>query len=120
VAGQGRPRKVKAQIDVTDPLEVASASAVTDQPAPPPTHCKVDNAPGKIDQSHLMFDVDRQCGDNLTGQVTFDRGQASRENCGQISSRSQYTILKCIYSDIKFEIFYWFGKMGRQNAEFSA
>jgi Protein of unknown function (DUF968) len=60
---RGRPRKVKAQIDVTDPSEVASASAVTDQPAPPPTHCQVDNAPGKIDQSHPMFGEPRRLRD---------------------------------------------------------
>ena len=58
---RGRPRKVKAEVDVTDPSQVASASPVTDQPAP--THSEFDNTPGKIDKSQLTFGEPRRLRD---------------------------------------------------------
>jgi hypothetical protein len=57
---RGRPRKVKAQIDVTDPSQIASPSTVTDQS---PTRSQVDNAPGKIDKSRLTFGEPRRLRD---------------------------------------------------------
>jgi hypothetical protein len=60
---RGRPRKVKAQVEVTDPSQIASVSAVNDQPGPPSTHSQVDYAPGKIDKSQLTFGEPRRLRD---------------------------------------------------------
>jgi Putative HNHc nuclease len=52
---RGRPRKVKAQVDVTDPSQIASVPAIADYPAPPSTDLQADAAPAKIDKSQLTF-----------------------------------------------------------------
>jgi hypothetical protein len=60
---RGRPRKVKAPIDVTDPSPTPSASAITDNPAPPFTPIKTEAAPAKIDKSQLTFGEPRRLRD---------------------------------------------------------
>jgi hypothetical protein len=50
-----RPRKVKAQIDVTDPSQIASVPAIADYPGPPSTDLQAHAVPAKIDKSQLTF-----------------------------------------------------------------
>jgi len=57
---RGRPRKVKASIDVTEPSIIASASANADNPAPPSTHLQADAAPAKIQKSELAISEPRR------------------------------------------------------------
>jgi hypothetical protein len=60
---RGRPRTVKAPIDVTDPSPTPSASALTDNPAPPFTPIQTEAAPAKIDKSQLTFGEPRRLRD---------------------------------------------------------
>jgi hypothetical protein len=59
---RGRPRKVKAPIDVTEPT-IPPVSAIADNPAPPSTHPQANSAPAKIDKSQLTFGEPRRLRD---------------------------------------------------------
>jgi hypothetical protein len=60
---RGRPRKVKAPIDVTDPSPTLSVSAIADNPTPPFTPLRAEAAPAKIDESQLTFGEPRRIRD---------------------------------------------------------
>jgi ERF superfamily len=60
---RGRPKKVKAPIDVTEPSPIPLVSAIADNPAPPSTHPQADSAPAKIDKSQLTFGEPRRLRD---------------------------------------------------------
>jgi hypothetical protein len=57
---KGRPRKVKAPIEVFEPSMIASASAIADNPAPPSAHLQADAAPAKIQKSELAISEPRR------------------------------------------------------------
>jgi ERF superfamily len=57
---RGRPRKVKAPIDLTEAPPIPSASAIADNPAPPSTHLHVDAAPAKIQKNELTISEPRR------------------------------------------------------------
>jgi hypothetical protein len=57
---RGRPRKVKAPIDVTEPSMIASASANAANPPPPSAHLQTDTTPAKIQKSELTISEPRR------------------------------------------------------------
>jgi len=57
---RGRPRKVKAPIEVTEPSLIPSVSVVADNPAPSSTHLQADAAPAKIQKSELAISEPRR------------------------------------------------------------
>ena len=59
---RGRPRKVKAPIDVTEPSTIPPILAVADHIAPPSSRLRV-GAPAKIDKSQLTFGEPRRLRD---------------------------------------------------------
>ena len=59
---RGRPRKVKAPIDVAEPSTIPPVLAVADPAAPPSSPLRVD-APAKIDKSQLTFGEPRRLRD---------------------------------------------------------
>jgi hypothetical protein len=60
---RGRPKKVKAPIDVTEPSPIPLVSAIADNPAPPSTHPQAGSAPANIDKSQLTFGEPRRLRD---------------------------------------------------------
>ena len=59
---RGRPRKVKARIDVTEPSTIPPVLAVADHTVPPSSHLRAE-APAKIDKSQLTFGEPRRLRD---------------------------------------------------------
>ena len=57
---RGRPRRVKAPIDLTEAPPIPLASAIADNPAPPSTHPHADAAPAKIQKSELTISEPRR------------------------------------------------------------
>ena len=57
---RGRPRKVQAPIDVTEPSMIASASANADNPASLSTRHQTDTTPAKIEKSELAISEPRR------------------------------------------------------------
>jgi hypothetical protein len=57
---RGRPRKVKAPIDATEPLLIPSVSVVADNPMSPSTQPQADAAPAKIQKSELAISEPRR------------------------------------------------------------
>jgi len=57
---RGRPRRVKAPIDLTEAPPIPLASAIADNPAPPSTHLHADAAPAKIQKSELTISEPRR------------------------------------------------------------
>jgi hypothetical protein len=60
---RGRPRKVKAPIDSTEPPAILSSPVIADNAAPPSAHHQTDAAPAKIDKSQLTFGEPRRLRD---------------------------------------------------------
>jgi hypothetical protein len=57
---RGRPRKVKAPIDATEPSLIPSVSVVADNPVSPSTQPQADAAPTKIQKSELAISEPRR------------------------------------------------------------
>jgi hypothetical protein len=57
---RGRPRKVKAPIDATEPSPIPSVSVVADNPVSPSTQPQADAAPAKIQKSELTISEPRR------------------------------------------------------------
>jgi hypothetical protein len=60
---RGRPRKIKAPIEVTEPSPIPTVPAMADNPVPHSPHLQADAAPGKIDKSQLTFGEPRRLRD---------------------------------------------------------
>jgi hypothetical protein len=57
---RGRPRKVKAPIDVAEPSRLPSVSVVADNPVSPSTQPQADAAPAEIQKSELTISEPRR------------------------------------------------------------
>jgi hypothetical protein len=57
---RGRPRQVKAPIDVIESSPIPSASTIAENPAAPPTHVQAGAAPAKIRKSELTISEPRR------------------------------------------------------------
>jgi ERF superfamily protein len=57
---RGRPRRVKAPIDLTRAPPIPSASTIADNPASPSTHLHADAAPAQIQKSELAISEPRR------------------------------------------------------------
>jgi hypothetical protein len=62
---RGRPRKIKAPIDIAEPSLIPSASATADNSAPPSTPLQADTPVVKIEKSELAISEPRRHRDNL-------------------------------------------------------
>jgi hypothetical protein len=70
---RGRPRKVKAPIDVIESSPIPSASAIAENLAAPSTHLQADAAPAKIPKSELAISEPRRHRDK--GHLKFVASQ---------------------------------------------